>query len=184
MFTGIVETTAEILEVLPSGLVIARPANFDDVKIGSSIAVSGVCLSIVELTDASMRFDVVEETFARSNLRKRKKGDRVNLERAMRADARLDGHIVQGHVEGTAEVVKGGTVMTIRLPESLLPSVLLKGSITVEGVSLTVASLDDGFCTIAMIPQTMETTTLKALRKGDRVNIETDVLAKYAHAHQ
>ena len=105
MFTGIVEATAKILSTTDAGFTIERPPFFDDVKLGASINVSGVCLTIVELTDQSLRFDVIDETWNKTTFRSLKSGDYVNLERAMKADARLDGHIVQGHVEGVGVVV-------------------------------------------------------------------------------
>jgi len=184
MFTGIVETTASILQKTDDALVLSRPASFDDLSIGCSISVSGVCLSVVSFDAASMSFNVVGETWKRTNLGSKREGDQVNLERALAANGRFEGHIVQGHIEGTADVVelkKDGqwTMLTVRLPKDLLPSIVFKGSIAIDGVSLTVAALANDLCTIALIPHTLEVTTLGALKAGDTVNIETDILAKY-----
>src|SRR3989344_3446617 len=108
MFTGLIEATAKVLECSEQGIVIKRPSSFDDIRIGSSIAVSGACLTVAELTSASMRFDVHEETWKRTKLGELKKGDHVNLERAMKISDRLEGHIVQGHVDGVARVSPEG----------------------------------------------------------------------------
>ena len=180
MFTGIIEATARILETGDGRLVIERPASFTDIKEGSSIAVSGVCLSVEEMNKKSVRFSVVPETLRKTTIGSWKKGDPVNLERAMRADARLDGHIVQGHVEATAEAVEmeNEKLLTFKVPSSLLPRIVPKGSIALDGVSLTVASMDGDRITVALIPHTLEHTTLGALKNGDHVNVETDILAR------
>lgn len=179
MFTGIIEATAAVLERSPAGLIVERPPMFDDLSVGSSIAVSGVCLSIVRLTEDRMEFDVVPETWSRTNLADLYIGDRVNLERAMKMGSRFDGHVVQGHVEGTATVVlqKHGQLI-VELPADLLPSIVPKGSIALDGVSLTVASLEKNRVTVALIPHTLEHTMLGSLQKGERVNTETDVLLR------
>lgn len=180
MFTGIIEATAKVLDNTGNRLVLERPAMFDDIKLGSSIAVSGVCLSVVYFDDTSMSFDVVAETLSKTKLGTLQKNDRVNLERSMKASDRFEGHIVQGHVEGVATVVTAGSTLVIALPEHLAANVIPKGSIALDGVSLTVASLNDHHCTIAIIPHTLKLTTLADLREKDVVNIETDVLARYA----
>lgn len=167
-----------------NGLTLMRPASFTDVAVGSSIAVAGVCLSAVAVSDEEITFDVVEETKRRSTLGTLREGDRVNLERAMRADSRFDGHIVQGHTEGVGEVVsveRDGlwTVLAVRLPEESVPAVVSKGSIAFDGVSLTVVTMHDRECCVALIPHTCEHTTLGALKEGDRVNVETDILGRY-----
>ena len=188
MFTGIIETTAEMLEKSDDGLVLKRPAGFSDLKRGASICVSGACLSVVGIDDDMMSFDVVEETWNRTKLGGLKKGDKVNLERSMRADARFEGHIVQGHVEGVATVVAnggtvdgGGWILSIEIPSAILPAVIFKGSIAIDGVSLTVAGIEDSVCSIALIPHTLEMTTLGALQPGDMVNIETDMFLRGLH---
>ena len=188
MFTGIIEATAEVLQRDDHSIIIARPAMFDDLKIGSSIAISGVCLTIVKMDETSLSFDVVPETFAKSAMGKLKAGDQVNLERAMRADGRFDGHVVQGHVEGVGEVTKvdaqtSGLMLSLRVPSALLPFIIPKGSITLDGVSLTVASIEDDVLTVALIPETLRQTTFGRRQPGDQVNIETDIFMR-ALLHQ
>jgi riboflavin synthase len=188
MFTGIIETKAEILERTGEGLVLARPVNSDDLKIGDSICVSGACLSVVGMDHEMMSFDVVDETWQRTKLGNLHKGDSVNIERSMSANGRFEGHIVQGHVEGIAEVLHNGSMtggqdwmLVIRIPADLLPAVIYKGSITIDGVSLTVAALEDDVCSIAIIPHTLEITTLGTLKAGDTVNLETDMFLRGLH---
>ncbi len=189
MFTGIVEATGQVLKNASSGLVLERPVSFSDLKIGSSVCVAGVCLSIVKLTNVTMTFDVVEETLAKTTLGDLKPAIKVNLERAMISGDRLDGHIVQGHVEGVATVrelkVESGkgkmsSQLIIQLPPSTAPSVVAQGSIAIDGVSLTVAKIDGDVVTVALIPHTLKHTTLGTLKEGDRVNIETDVMVRGA----
>jgi len=182
MFTGIIEATAEVLESGNGRLTLARPAMFDDIRIGSSISVSGVCLSIVEFDDQSMRFDVIEETMRKTKFGDLKNDDVVNVERALKVGDRFEGHVVQGHVEGTADIGHWTLdigVLEIVLPDALVPFVIEKGSIAIDGVSLTVASMVDVVCTVALIPHTLSNTTLGSLKTGDRVNIETDILGRY-----
>ena len=188
MFTGIVEslgTIGEITEVDGGRrLVLAVGDLAIGLDVGDSIAVNGVCLTTVEVGPAGVTTDVVAETLRRSNLGSVRAGDRVNLERPMRADGRFDGHIVQGHVDATGEVaavvLEGeGSLVRIAAPPDGLRYVVEKGSITVDGVSLTVTSVDaDGF-EVALIPHTLAVTTLGLRRPGDTVNLEFDVLAKY-----
>ena len=191
VFTGIVETTAKVLQKTDTGLVLERPRTFTDITIGSSICVSGACLSVVGLDDQTMRFDVVPETWRRTNLGDLHIGDCVNLERSLRADGRFEGHVVQGHVEGTGLVTcylpagQAGslhdreTILTVQIPKDLLSFVIEKGGIAIDGVSLTVAKMEGDQCTIALIPHTLEVTTLGSLKEGERVNIETDVMGRY-----
>lgn len=186
MFTGIVEATAEVMERTSTGLTVERLPLFTDVKIGSSIAVSGACLTVVDLDTRRMRFDVVPETWAKTTLGNLKSSDRVNLERAMAGGGRFEGHVVQGHVEGIGEVTsfqfpvsrEEDTMLTIRLPDELSRYVIPKGSIAIDGVSLTVASIEQNICTVALIPHTLTSTTLGVLREGDYVNIETDMIVR------
>ncbi len=180
MFTGIVESTAKIIAKTASELTLERPKSFDDLKEGSSVSVSGACLSVIRFDASSMTFQVIPETWSKTKLRQLREGDPVNLERAMRADQRLDGHIVQGHVEGVA-VVEPMEEKTIRfhLPPSLLSAVIPKGSITVDGVSLTVADIQEDLVTVMLIPLTLEQTTLGMLKSGDSVNIETDLFLRW-----
>lgn len=179
MFTGIIEATGEILKKTESLLIIERPDFFDDIKIGSSISVSGVCLSVISLSDTEMEFNVVPETWSITNLQDRREGGRVNLERAVRADQRLDGHIVQGHVEGTAEILKNENgELVIGLPKELIKFCVRKGSIAIEGVSLTIADIQGEEVFVALIPHTLENTTLTELQVGDSVNIERDITTR------
>lgn len=184
MFNGIVETRVPVLKKTDTGLTLQRPATFDDLVVGCSISVSGVCLSVVKFDKKSMSFNVVGETWARTNLGDRQTGQPVNVERSVRADGRWEGHIVQGHVEDTAKVLDlssdGQWVrLAIRIPKLLRPFVVFKGAICLDGVSLTVADVRGDRCEIALIPHTLEVTTLGLLKPGDRVNIETDVIARY-----
>lgn len=185
MFTGIIEEKGKVavLEHGGSSLVIAAP-RLAGAPVGSSVAVNGVCLTVVEATGKGARFDVVAETLRRSNLGSLSVGDQVNLELALAADGRFDGHIVQGHVDGqgTVDGVESGgagVTLTISAPGHLMSQIVEKGSITIDGVSLTVASVARDTFSVALIPHTLELTTLGALEPGDTVNLETDVIAKY-----
>lgn len=184
MFTGIVETTAEVLRCGRGRLTLTRPQSFDDIKKGSSIAVSGVCLSIVALDKNSMSFDVIPTSLRKSTLGSLCKNDVVNLERALPISGRFEGHVVLGHCEGVGAVVsvtkRGSDVLvSIRYPTDLKKFIVRHGSIAVDGVSLTVASVDRRLFTIALIPHTLKATTLGKLGKGSVVNLETDILGKY-----
>lgn len=191
MFTGLVEEMGTVRERVPSAagarMVIGCDVVREGLAIGDSVSVNGACLTVVELTDDSFAVDCVEETLRRTSVGDRQAGDRVNLERAMRVGDRLGGHIVQGHVDGTGTIRDitpegDGVLMSVAAGDDLLRYVVEKGSITVDGVSLTVASRQpDGF-TIALIPHTMEATTLGPDTVGRRVNLEADVLAKYVEA--
>lgn len=188
MFTGIVEEQGEVVGLELGGdsavLTVAAPLASSDARHGASIAVNGVCLTVVAQDGDRLGFDVMAETLKRSVIGSLHPGDRVNLERAVRADARLDGHIVQGHVDGTGSVVSrtaGDQWETVRfaLPADLAPYVAEKGSIAVDGVSLTVTAVGDGWFEVGLIPETLRATVLGAKQPGDPVNLETDVLAKY-----
>lgn len=186
VFTGIVETMAAIRSAGGGTLTVERPSFFDDITIGSSIAVNGTCLTVIELDDKTMKFDLTEETLRRTTLGTKKVGEKMNLERSVRHGQRMEGHTVQGHVEGTAEVkgatmnVDGSVTITLSLPPELMPCVLSKGSIAIDGVSLTVASIEHNNCSIALIPHTLKVTTLGSLTKGMQVNVETDILVRSA----
>lgn len=189
MFTGIIESMAKVLDRRSDALTLERPATFDDVKIGSSIAVSGVCLTVTQLDREKLSFDVMPETTARTTIGILAIGDRVNLERALPAQGRFEGHVVQGHVEGTGEVMGVERIghdvrLTIRIPADLGRAIVPKGSICLDGVSLTVAAAGPETCTVALIPMTLASTTLGNKRMGDRVNIETDVLVRTLLASQ
>ena len=179
MFTGIVEELGRVRERNGSRLVVDAQEVLRDVELGASIAVNGCCLTVVAMTDEWWEADVSDETLARTSLSNVAPGQQVNLERAVRMADRLGGHLVQGHVDAVGEIVAPVPDLQVRIPSSLMRYVVEKGSITVDGVSLTVVKpLDDGF-TVAIIPHTAEVTTLGSRQPGDRVNIEVDVMAKY-----
>ncbi|MDN5791175.1 MAG: riboflavin synthase [Micrococcales bacterium] len=188
MFTGIIEELGAVERIehatQSAVLRIAGPLVAADATHGASIAVNGVCLTVTEHDAAGFAVDVMDETLRRSSLGALRPGDRVNLERAMPANGRFGGHVVQGHVDGTGTVtarIPGDRWESVEfaLPPALARYVVEKGSITVDGVSLTVSSVtDDGFG-VSLIPTTLELTTLGRKGVGERVNIEVDILAKY-----
>lgn len=179
MFTGIVEELGHIESFEQGRLRINASRVLDDARLGDSIAVSGCCLTVVAKGDGWWEADVSAETLARTSLAHHSVGDAVNLERAVRMQDRLGGHLVQGHVDAVGEVVEPVPDLRVRVLADLLPYLVEKGSVTVDGVSLTiVAPLDDGF-TVAIIPHTSSVTTLGSKKPGDLVNIEVDVIAKY-----
>jgi riboflavin synthase len=179
MFTGIVEELGRLESLEQGRLRIGATRVIEDVVIGESIAVNGCCLTVVAFGADWWEADVSDETISRTSLNALGPGDGVNLERAVRASDRLGGHVVQGHVDAVGEVVDPVPDLRIRVPQSLLRYLVEKGSVTVDGVSLTIVRpLDDGF-TVAIIPHTAEVTTLGAKRPGDLVNLEVDVMAKY-----
>jgi len=191
MFTGIVEELGAVRAIVPNEggarIEIDAATVLTDAEIGASIAVNGCCLTVVELHDDWWAADAVTETLDRTSLGGLTAGAPVNLERPMAADGRFGGHVVQGHVDGVgvlsdrATLPDGSTRMTFTPPRALLRYVVEKGSITVDGISLTVASLDDaaGTFDVAVIPHTLSVTTLGPKHPGDPVNLEVDVLAKY-----
>lgn len=189
MFTGIVEELGEVVSREDLGdsarLVIRGPIVSSDAGHGDSIAVNGVCLTVVDvLADGSFSADVMAETLQRSSLRKAVSGARVNLERAAALNSRLGGHIVQGHVDGTGTIVsrtpsEHWTVVRIALPAALSRYVVQKGSITVDGISLTVSGVGPDWFEVSLIPTTLDLTTLGRAETGAAVNLEVDVIAKY-----
>ncbi|BBU23113.1 riboflavin synthase [Mycobacterium xenopi] len=189
MFTGIVEELGEVVGMEPLGdcarLTIRGPVVTADAGHGDSIAVNGVCLTVVEvLPGGQFTADVMGETLTRSSLRGLEVGSAVNLERAAAVNGRLGGHIVQGHVDGTGRILartpaEGWEVVRIELPPALDRYVVEKGSITVDGISLTVSALGDGWFEVSLIPTTRELTTLGRAPVGTVVNLEVDVIAKY-----
>ena len=188
MFTGIVESIGTITSVDESGaqakLTISSPGFGEDLRHGESVAVSGVCLTVASREGDSWVADVMRVTRDTTTLGEAAPGRRVNLERALRADGRMGGHIVQGHVDGVATLVRRDSApewddLTFSVPAQIARYVVAKGSISLDGVSLTVAALDGGDVTVSLIPTTLADTTLGALSVGDRVNVEVDVLAKY-----
>ncbi|MFB2581057.1 riboflavin synthase [Herbiconiux sp. P15] len=197
MFTGIIEELGEVLAVERTAdaaiITVRAPLAVSDAHHGDSIAVSGVCLTVVDQTADTFRADVMAQTLSMSTIGSLAVGDPVNLERAARVGDRLGGHIVQGHVDGTSTVLsvtpgEAWSVLRFTLDDTLAPLVVDKGSISVSGVSLTVSSVghDEGgphagghWFEVSLIPETLTATTLGALAAGDRVNIETDVLARH-----
>ena len=188
MFTGIIEELGRVHSVEQNGenarMVIEARTVTEGTKHGDSIAVNGVCLTALDVTSNSFAADVSKETLERSTLGRLKPNSPVNLERAVTPATRLGGHIVQGHVDATGkflEAVDHGGSWTVRIayPREIAPYLVFKGSVTVEGISLTIAALADDHFDIAVIPKTWEVTNFSHLRPGDEVNIEADVIAKY-----
>ena len=185
MFTGIVEERGEVRTATGHRLVVGCRTVPADSGVGASVAVNGVCLTVVERTDDSLAFDLSPETLERSSLRRLGTGHPVNLERPATLSTRLGGHLVQGHVDGVGEVTAvdaeegGGACITVRMPTGLLRYVVEKGSVTVDCVSLTVAGIEGDAIELALIPHTLAVTTLGTARPGDPVNLEVDVIAKY-----
>ena len=187
MFTGIVEELGTVVAVESlsdaARLTVRGPVVTADAHHGDSIAVNGVCLTVVTLADQTFTADVMNETLSRSSLGSLRPGSPVNLERPVTLSARLGGHLVQGHVDGVAQIVarepgEHWEVVRIELPDPLARYVVEKGSITVDGVSLTVAALDFATFDVSLIPTTLDLTTLGRKRPGDVVNLEVDVVAK------
>ncbi len=188
MFTGIVRELGEVVSVEEEAggirLRIEAPATAAEGGLGESVSVNGACLTIVAAAGGVLEFQAVPETMARTSLGALATGSRVNIEPALRGDQQLGGHFVQGHVDGVGAVRSvepegAGRRLAIDAPPEILRYCVEKGSVTVEGVSLTVAALDDRGFEIALIPHTLEVTTLGGLAPGDPVNLEADVLAKY-----
>ena len=188
MFTGIVEELGQVtkLEILADAvrISITGPLVVSDAKIGDSISVNGVCLTVTEKTADSFSADVMRETLNRSTLGQLVAGSKVNLERPVTLATRLGGHLVQGHVDGMGKIISreksdNWDVVTIEPNPELLKYIVEKGSITVDGTSLTVASVNDKVFTVSLIPETLAKTTLGLVNPGDLVNLEVDVMAKY-----
>lgn len=177
MFTGIIEQTGQVTGIRNGTLTIRAklPA-----KVGDSVAVNGVCLTVVANRAGKVRFDVLEETLRRTNFGALRAGSLVNMERPLRAAGRLDGHFVQGHVDGTGKVRSWkGEQLEIIAPVSLMKYVVEKGSIAIDGISLTVAAVGRNWFRVCIIPHTRQVTNLRARRVGEAVNLEIDILAKY-----
>jgi riboflavin synthase len=188
MFTGIIEELGKVaaIEKQPDAirLTIACKEVLSDLKRGDSISCSGTCLTAIEIDDQGFTADVMLETIRRSSLDGVKVGDPINLERAMNATTRFGGHIVQGHVDGVGEFVSreksdNWDWVKIRLPKDLMKYVVHKGSITLDGISLTVNDIDGDVIALSLIPETLRVTTLGYKNPGDKINVEADVLAKH-----
>ena len=188
MFTGLIETVGEISGVRRGdrSVTFSVDPRRDDfiVSIGDSVAINGVCLTAVSTHTKCIEFTAISETLARSSLAGLVRGDRVNLERAMLASGRLDGHIVQGHVDGLGRIIGDesagdGVYRSIEVPSTIIPYMAEKGSVSIDGISLTIARSEGARIAVALIPHTMKSTTMCLRRPGDLVNIECDVLARY-----
>jgi riboflavin synthase len=185
MFTGIVEKSVKVLGVAdgPKFRRVTLVTDWTDVRLGESVAVNGVCLTVAEIMPAGIGFDVIAETLAKTNLRLVQQGDDVHVERALRVGDRVDGHFVQGHVDGMALLVDQVSDerewrLTLRPPAELMKYVAPKGSVALDGVSLTVASVSDNTFDVALIPTTVNLTTLAARAPGWPYNLEADVISK------
>lgn len=184
MFTGIVEEMGTVREAGGDRLSVACADVLPGTAVGDSVSVDGVCLTVTDLDPAGFVADVMGETLARTTLGRLQRGSAVNLERPLRADGRLGGHLVQGHVDGVGTVTAvvprdAWTEMAIRLPDGLGPYVVEKGSIAVDGVSLTVMGVDGETFRVGLIPHTLAVTALGGRAVGDPVNLEADIVAKY-----
>ncbi|HWY59577.1 MAG TPA: riboflavin synthase [Terriglobales bacterium] len=190
MFTGIIEEVGRVTSINNEDhnrrLTVSTSHLVKELKRGDSIAVSGVCLTAVEITAKSFGADLAEETWNRTSFSRIKPGALVNLELPIRADGRFGGHIVQGHVDGTGKFIALDEIpatdnfwLSIEIPAELARYVIFKGSLSIEGISLTVAKVEGTRVTVAVIPHTVEMTNLKSLKAGDPVNLEVDLIAKY-----
>lgn len=190
MFTGIIEEVGRIEAIEVNGeqrrLTVSCPKMARELKQGDSISVSGVCLTAVDLTKSSFTADLAQETWARTSFSRLQPGAMVNLELPMRANGRFDGHVVQGHVDGTGSLISLASIpdgndyrLAINVPSELTRYIVEKGSLGIEGISLTVAAIDGTRVEVAIIPHTAEMTNLRSLQHGDPVNLEVDVIAKY-----
>ena len=188
MFTGIIEELGRVKAIEQQAdavrLTIEGPLVVSDVKRGDSIAVSGTCLTAVEFDQNSFTADVMKETLDRTSLSELHVGDAVNLERAMTAATRFGGHVVQGHVDGVGEIIsrepsENWEWLRVSIPSELMKYIVLKGSITIDGVSLTVNEVGDNFIGLSLIPETLALTTLGSKKVGAKVNVEADVMAKH-----
>lgn len=186
MFTGIVADTGEVLHASPSRLTVSTPKLFRELEIGGSIAVNGTCLTVIELSPATESFsaELSPETIERTNVGLLRRGDLVNLELPLRFSDRLDGHFVLGHIDTVGEIVsisrkEKGAVFRFRIDERYSRYLIEKGSIALDGISLTIFNIRDGEFDVAVIPHTLEQTNLRTRRPGDKINVEFDVLGKY-----
>jgi riboflavin synthase len=188
MFTGLIEETGKVKSINRKGnslsIEVEAEKILEDTKIGDSIAINGVCLTVVSIKDRSFSFDVSKETLDRSNFKQIKIGEVVNLERALKVSDRLGGHIVQGHVDTTGKIIQitplgEHTAFVIEIPERYTHFIVEKGSIAVDGISLTINSIEKNRFSLNIIPHTLEETNLKYRKVGDTVNIEFDIIGKY-----
>ena len=190
MFTGIIEEVGQVANIEKQGenrrITIAAKKTQKDLKTGDSVAVGGVCLTAIQIKDGSFSADLAPETWERTSFSRIREGALVNLELPMKASGRFGGHIVQGHVDGIGEFIELERIsqsenfwLRIEMPPEIEKYTVSKGSVCIEGISLTVAKLEGRVCTVAVIPHTVEMTNLKSLQSGDPVNLEADLIAKY-----
>ncbi|PLV64472.1 riboflavin synthase [Brachyspira pilosicoli] len=184
MFTGIVEEIGTVKSVQSKVITIEASKIFDDLHLGDSVAVNGTCLTVSSFDNKIFNADVTQETLNRTNLGSLKNGSKVNLERAMTLSGRFGGHIVSGHIDGVGSIKSmkkddNAIILTIEVSKHLMKYIVEKGSVAVDGISLTVASLTDNSFSIAVIPHTLKETVLYYKKEGDKVNIENDVIGKY-----
>ncbi|MGD0268230.1 MAG: riboflavin synthase [Candidatus Sulfotelmatobacter sp.] len=190
MFTGIIEEVGRVARIEQHGenrrITITSKNAPKELKAGDSVSVSGVCLTALDIKPGSFSADLAPETWARTSFSRMHEGAQVNLELPMKADGRFGGHIVQGHVDGVGKLVALERIadsenfwLRIELPRDVEKYTVYKGSVCIEGISLTVATLEDRICTVAIIPHTVEMTNLNSLQPGDAVNLEADLIAKY-----
>ncbi len=184
MFTGIIEELGTFGGLSGGRIFIKCQKVIEDVKVGDSIAVNGICLTVTTFTDSSFTADVMPETIKRTSLDNLKTGDVVNLERALRLSDRLGGHIVSGHIDGVGRIKSmkndaNAIIVTVEAPKELLRQIAAKGSVALDGMSLTVVDVDDRTFSVSLIPHTRDVTNFKIKKVNSPINIETDVLAKY-----
>ncbi len=184
MFTGIIEEIGTVKETSSNRLRIEAGKVLEGMNAGDSIAINGACLTVTSLSNSTFSVDVMPETLRQTNLGGLHYGDQINLERALIAGGRLGGHLLLGHIDDTGEVMtvipeEDAHIMRISSPTRLMRYIAIKGFIAVDGVSLTIADLDDSYLTVSIVAYTMKHTTLGNRRPGDRVNLETDIIAKY-----
>jgi riboflavin synthase len=190
MFTGIIEEVGKVVKIEQRGenrrITIAAENTPKELKPGDSVAVSGVCLTALDIKPKSFCADLAPETWTRTSFSRMREGALVNLELPMKADGRFGGHIVQGHVDGVGKLIELERIadsdnwwLRIELPSEIEKYTVFKGSISIEGISLTIAKIEQNICTVAIIPHTVEMTNLGSLKPGDPVNLEADLIAKY-----
>ena len=184
MFTGIVEEVGSVVSISSKGMAVRAERVMSDLKLGDSIAINGACLTAVSLSDSGFSVDLSPETMRRTSLGDLAAGGAVNLERALSASDRMGGHIVQGHVDGTGRITStredgDSIILRVRAPKRMMPYIVEKGFIAVDGISLTVVKVGTSSFTLSVIPYTLRNTNLETLSIGARVNLEADILAKY-----
>ena len=184
MFTGIVEEVGRVVQVLPYRLSVRGQVVVEDLKLGDSIAINGVCLTVAEQQEGIFSLDLMPETLRRTNLGRLKEGDPLNLERALAFGQRMGGHLVQGHSDGTGEVLSvqpegDAVLMEFSAPAHLMPYLVEKGFIAVDGASLTVVAVGEGSFSVSLVQYTQQHTVLGSRQVGDMVNLEVDIIAKY-----